>query len=251
MALNNVIFIYMNKNQKIKNTNAYHSYPDDGGKHPGLILIEEIWGVNDHIKSVADRLAAEGYSVLAPELLPENWVKFVTPELQQDFFNPKKRDQIQPEVREAMGPIYQPEFANKAIEVLKSCVDFLLSHESVNGKVGVIGFCFGGTYSFHLSAHDARIKAAVPFYGQPPSDEEIPNIQCPILAFYGDQDERLMITLPKLKEDMKKAGKDFEAVVYSGTGHAFFNDTNSRTYNAEYAKEAWSKATLFLKKNLG
>jgi carboxymethylenebutenolidase len=114
----------------------------------------------------------------------------------------------------------------------------------------VVGFCFGGTYSFHLAAHDPRVKVAVPFYGQPPTEAEIPNIACPVLAFYGDQDANLMQTLPALKENMQKNGKPFEAIVYPGVGHAFFNDTNTRAYNREAAQDAWGKTLAFLKANL-
>jgi carboxymethylenebutenolidase len=240
----------MNKSITINNVPAYHSYPDDGKKHPGLVLIEEVWGVNDYIKSVANRFAAEGYSVLSPELLPEGLLAMLTPQLQKDLFDPEKRNEVQPKLRAAMQPIMQPEYATGALKTLKACVDYLLADENVNGTVGVLGFCFGGTYSFHLAAHDPRVKVAVPFYGQPPAEGEIPNITCPILAFYGDQDTNLMQSLPAFKENMAKAGKSFEPVVYPGVGHAFFNDTNARAYNREAADDAWKKATAFLKANL-
>jgi carboxymethylenebutenolidase len=125
-----------------------------------------------------------------------------------------------------------------------------LADERVDGNIGVIGFCFGGTYTFQLAIHDERIKAAVVFYGHPPEEGEIPNIHCPILAFYGDQDANLMQTLPALKENMGKHGKSFEAVVYPGVGHAFFNDTNARAYNREVADDAWKKTLAFLKANV-
>ncbi|HEY5221406.1 MAG TPA: dienelactone hydrolase family protein [Candidatus Paceibacterota bacterium] len=240
----------MKKDLTINNVPVYYSYPDDGKKHPGLILIEEIWGVDDHIKSVADRFAAEGYSVLSPELLPEGLLAMLTPQLQKDLFDPEKRNETQPKLRAAMEPMSQPEYASGALATLKACVDYLLADSHVDGNIGVLGFCFGGTYSFHLAAHDPRVKAAVPFYGHPPTDAEIPNIACPILAFYGDQDANLMQSLPAFKENMEKAGKSFEAVVYPGAGHAFFNDTNARAYNREAALDAWGKALAFLKAEL-
>lgn len=240
----------MQKNITIANTQAYHSYPDDGQKHPGLVLIEEIWGVNAHIRSIADRLAEVGYSVLAPELLPQGLLEELTPQIQKDLFDPEKRNEVQPKLREAMGPVMQPEYAQGALAILKQCVDYLLANKHVNGNVAVLGFCFGGSFSFHLAAHDDRIKAAVPFYGQQPADKEILNIKCPVLAFYGDQDTNLMQSLPKLKEDMEKAGKAFEAVVYPNAGHAFFNDTNSVAYNQKSAQDAWNKTLVFLKNNL-
>jgi carboxymethylenebutenolidase len=240
----------MQKDITINETMVYHTYPDDHQKHPGLIIIEEIWGVNAHIRSVADRFAAEGYSVLSPELLPQGMLEILTPQIQVDLFDPEKRNEVQPMLREAMQPIQQPAYAEKSIATLKACVDYLLADEGVNGSIAVLGFCFGGTYAFHLAAHDDRIKAAVPFYGQAPSDEEIPNIRVPILAFYGEQDTNLMEGLPRLKENMKSEGKSFEAIVYPNVGHAFFNDTNPRAYNAETAQGAWEKSLAFLKEHL-
>ncbi|MDE2213166.1 MAG: dienelactone hydrolase family protein [Patescibacteria group bacterium] len=240
----------MSKNITIKGANVYHSYPESDTKGPGLILIEEIWGVNDHIKNVADRFAKEGYRVLAPELLPEGLLEQLTPQVQKDLFDPEKRNEVQPKLRAAMQPIMQPEYARSTLEILVSCIDYLLIDPHVSKKVGVVGFCFGGTYSFHLAASDSRIQAAVPFYGQSPAQEEIAGINCPILAFYGDQDANLMQTLPNFKEEMKKQKKSFEAIVYEGMGHAFFNDTNSRTYNARVAQDAWGKTLAFLAKHL-
>jgi carboxymethylenebutenolidase len=238
------------KTVTVGGTAAYHSYPGDGQKHPGLVLIEEIWGVNNHIKTVADRFAAEGFSVLAPELLPQGVLDMVSPELQRGLFDPEKRNEVQPKLRAAMQPIMQPEYAGSAIAKLKAGVDYLLADEHVNGHVGALGFCFGGTYAFHLAAHDPRMRAAVPFYGHPPSEDEMLNIRCPVLAFYGDRDAPLMQSLPALKDAMKKNGKAFEAIVYPNAGHAFFNDTNPLSYNREAAQDAWGKALAFLKKNL-
>ena len=206
--------------------------------------------MNDHIKSVADRFAAEGYNVVAPELLPEGVLGTLTPQVQRDLFTPEKRNEIQPMVRAITQPLYQPVFAAAALKTLSACVDLLLEEKTSSGKIGVVGFCFGGTYAFHLAAHDSRIAAVVPFYGQRPTAEELRGINCPVLAFYGDKDARLMETLPSLKEETLRERKEFEAVVYPGAGHAFFNDTNARAYNAEAAGDAWGKTLAFLKTHL-
>jgi carboxymethylenebutenolidase len=164
--------------------------------------------------------------------------------------DPEKRDEAQKKMRAAMAPIQAPEFAEGAVTTLKQCVDFIMADENVDGNIGVLGFCFGGSYTFKLAASDLRIKAAIPFYGHAPSDEEITSINCPVLAFYGTEDTALMDALPKLKETMQKKGKDFEAVVYPDTGHAFFNDTNERMYREGPAKDAWEKTLVFLEKHL-
>jgi len=243
---------FMNKMIQLKfgdkTFDAYHAYPDHGGKHPGLILIEEIWGVNGHIKNMADRFAKEGFSVLAPELLPEGILEMLTPQIQKDLFDPEKRNEVQPKLRAAMAPIMVPEFAEEAVGKLKECVSYLLADHGVNGSVSVLGFCFGGTYSYALAASDSRVKCAVPFYGHAPQPyEKMQGISCPVLAFYGEKDQMLIAQLPEVKQKMKEYGKNFETVVYPNAGHAFMNDTNERAYNADAAKDAWSKSLAFLK----
>ena len=236
---------------KEKSAPAYLSAPDAAGTFPGLIIVEEIWGVNEHIKNVCDRYAAEGYVVLSPELLPEGVLAQLTPELNAALFDPEKRNAVQPKLREAMQPVFQPEFAAGAVEKLKSCVDYLLADERVNGNIGVLGFCFGGTYSFQLAIHDARIKAAVPFYGQPPEPlSSVAAINCPVQNINGAKDEHIMSKIPALEQAMKTHGKEYTNSTYPDAGHAFFNDTNSFAYKSADAKDAWQKSLAFLKKNL-
>jgi carboxymethylenebutenolidase len=238
------------KNIAIHGAEAYHVFPDDGSLHPGLIVLEEIWGLNDQIRGVADRFAAAGFSVLAPELIGKEVREALTPDMSDALFDPERRDALQPRLRAALAPLREPEYARGAIEALQEALDYLIADEWTNGKAGVLGFCFGGTYVFHLATKDPRLGAAVPFYGQPPRLEDVPKIGCPILAFYGDEDEALMETLPVLQEAMDTAGKRFEAVVYPGAGHAFFNETNERMYRPQYAEAAWEKSLAFLTEEL-
>jgi carboxymethylenebutenolidase len=245
----------MGKMIELKGKKAFPSFfvtPDDENKHPGLIIIEEIWGLNAHIKHVAKRFAKEGYVVLSPELLFETGITEKADQaLLEQVKNPATRDEAQKKLRALFAPLQSPEFAESAIAKLKTSVDYLLAHKQVDGKVGVLGFCFGGTYAYALAATDSRIKAAIPFYGHAPDHlEKIKGIQCPVLAFYGKQDENLISSLPDVKEAMKKFDKDFEAVVYSDTGHAFFNDTNPNRYNKKAAEDAWNKSLEFLAKYL-
>lgn len=229
---------------------AYLAMPEGEGTHPGLIVIEEIWGVDPHIKSVTDRLGAEGFVALAPELLPESTLRQLSHELNLALFDPKTRNEVQPQLRDAMQPVMQPEFAPQTMAKLKASVDYLLQDERVNGHIGVIGFCFGGTYAFHLAASDDRIMAAVPFYGQPPETSAVASLSCPILNFNGADDERIMAKLPEFEAAMKAAGKEYESVVYPDAGHAFFNDTNPFAYREADAKDAWHKTLAFLHAHL-
>lgn len=242
----------MKKELTFGNLPAYLSHPDDGEKHPGLIIIHEIWGLDAHIKDVTDRFATEGYCALAPDLFHDApFETQIDPGLMAEAANPATRDEAQKKLRAFFAPFQSPEFGQKTVAALKTCLDYLLKEEkSSNGSVGVLGFCFGGTYSFQLAAQDSRVQASVAFYGQPLKTEDIPHLQCPVIAFYGDQDENLMHSLPQLTEDMHKNEKVFEPVVYSGAGHAFFNDANPNRYNPEAAKDAWIKTLAFLSKNL-
>jgi carboxymethylenebutenolidase len=230
---------------------AHLALPEGAGKYPALVLIEEIWGVDAHIKDVAQRFAREGFIVLAPELLPEGTLEVMTPQVKIDLFDPEKREKIQPILREAMAPMSQPAFAKDTVAKLRACVDYLVAHAQSNGKVGSLGFCFGGTYSLQLAIHDPRLDACVIFYGQAPEPlDTIASIACPVLDFAGEKDEHVMAKIYALQAAMKEDDKEFELVVYPNVGHAFFNDTNKRTYDAKVAADAWGKSLAFLHKYL-
>lgn len=230
---------------------AHLALPEASGKYPCLVLIEEIWGVDAHIKDVAGRFAREGFIVLAPELLPEGTLEIMTPKMKVDMFDPEKREKMQPILRDAMTPIQQPEFAKETIAKLRACVDYLIAHAQSNGKVGSLGFCFGGTYSLQLAINDPRLDACVVFYGQVPDPlDQVAVIACPVLDFAGEKDERVMAKIHDLEAAMKEHDQEFELVVYPNVGHAFFNDTNARTYDAKTAADAWDRSLSFLHKHL-
>ncbi|HUD06570.1 MAG TPA: dienelactone hydrolase family protein [Candidatus Saccharimonadales bacterium] len=208
-----------------------------------IIVIHEVWGLVDHIKSVADRLAQEGFVALAPSLLEHSdFDSAAITKLQEALFDPEKRNSVQPELRKLMAPSQEPDFGELTIKRVKACFDYLYKQPEVNGKVAVIGFCFGGTYSFSLAVAEPRLALALPFYGHTDQAvDELREIKCPIRAFYGENDERLMSGLPDLTERMKEAGVNFVSKVYPNCGHAFFNDSNRFAYNEAAAEDAWVK----------
>jgi carboxymethylenebutenolidase len=214
---------------------------------PAVILIHEVWGLNDHIKSIADRLCQEGFMVLAPDLLAHTKMEEVLdPSLQKIIFDEEEKLKHQTEIRAMWTPLRSPEFAHETINKLRTCFDYLINQKDIS-KIGVMGFCFGGTYSFNLAINQPELAAAVPFYGHfDHSEDELDLIDMPILAFYGEKDKNLMEHLPELEERMQKAGKDFTFKVYPNCGHAFFNDTNELTYSKEAAEDAWKRALNFL-----
>lgn len=221
--------------------------------HGALVLIHEIWGLVPHIRDVADRYAAEGYLVLAPDLLSDAGI---TPEVGAELDavrrEPDEATRLagQALLRERMAPLNQPGFAAEAVTKLRLVVDALEAEPGIRGRIAVTGFCFGGTYAFALAAADSRVRAAVPFYGTAPDAATVAHIACPVLALYGEDDPRIMATLPQTRQDMADAGVDFSEKVYPGARHAFFNDTNPLSYDPAAAADAWRRTLDFLARSL-
>jgi carboxymethylenebutenolidase len=235
----------------IRGVDAYRAEPI-GSLRGGLIVIEEIWGLVPHITSVADRFAAEGYLVLAPELLGDVIGTANGQELMEARDDPdeSRRNAAQPILRELFSTIHDPDFATGAVARLTKVVDALEAEPGIDGRIAVLGFCFGGTFSYALAAADPRVRAAVPFYGTAPAAEDIARIACPVHAFYGQHDERLITALPAVQRAFADAGKVLTITVYDDAGHAFFNDTNPHAYNAADAADAWRRANGFLAAHL-
>jgi carboxymethylenebutenolidase len=231
---------------------AYVAEPRDTVRG-GLVVIHEIWGLVDHIKDVADRLAENGYVAVAPDLLSGIGI---SPEVGQELLairtseDASERSRFQPLLRDKLAPAHSPKFAEWALSALQHAVDYLAGRPDVAHRIGVVGFCFGGSYSFALAAADSRIRVAVPFYGQPPELADAGKIACPVLAFYGDQDTRVVGNLPDVETAMAEAGVDFISHVYPGVGHAFFNDTSPQTYDAIAAADAWNRTLAMLDQSL-
>jgi carboxymethylenebutenolidase len=227
---------------------AYEAVPT-GEVKGGIIVIHEVWGLSEHIKSIADRFAREGYLAVAPELLSETDIAKHADRLMLDLFNPEKRNEAQPKLRALMAPMQEPGFGEKTLGRVQACFDYLYAKPETRQMVAITGFCFGGSYSFSLAMAEPRLKAAVPFYGHANLSDagELRKIACPILAFYGEEDAGLMENLPNVKAEMQTADVDFTAHVYPDCGHAFFNDTNPYAYNKSAAKDAWQRTLGFLR----
>jgi len=226
----------------------------DGPVRGGLVLIHEVWGLVAHTRDVAQRLAGEGYVVVAPDLLVDQGITEANTEgLGEVLLGPddEARNRAQPMLRKVFAPLQDPEFGRLTTDRVQACFDFLHEDAEVAGRVGITGFCFGGTYSFSLAVHEPRLLASVPFYGHANfTPEELAGVKAPILAFYGADDEGLMSELPALESAMAAAGVDFTAEVYPGAGHAFFNDSNRYAYRPEAAADAWSRTLEFLARHV-
>lgn len=211
---------------------GYLSAPEGRGRHPGVVVIHENRGLNDHTRDVARRFAAEGFTALAPDLLSR---KGGTASME----SPDK-------AREALSTVT----AAEATADLNSALAYLDRHPRVRrGRLASVGFCWGGARSFLLAADGRPLRAAVVFYGSAPPPETLARVRVPVLGIYGETDERITSRVPEVAEALKKAGKRFEYKIYPGAGHAFFNDTGQR-YDPAAAKDAWALTLTFLRTHL-
>jgi carboxymethylenebutenolidase len=208
---------------------GYLALPESGSG-PGVIVIQEWWGLVDHIRDVADRLAAEGFVALAPDLYGGRIAH-----------DGKEAAQMMSKLPEAEGA-----------RLLAGAVDYLLAHEAVTSStVGAIGFCMGGGFVLALAAQQGeRISAAVPFYGVgqavPKSYE---GVRAAIQGHYGEQDTSYPVEKAKAQEEQirRESGTEVNYYFYDAP-HAFHNDENPQgNYRPEAAKLAWSRAVQFLK----
>ena len=213
---------------------GYLSKPKGKGPFSAIILLHQNRGLNEHIRDVARRLAAQGYATLAPDLLSRQGgtAAFATPDDATKAFTNIKDDDV--------------------VRDLDAAYKYLNSNSSVKkDDIAVMGFCWGGQRSFLYATANPKLKAAVVFYGTPPPEDKIEKIQAPVLGNYGETDQRVTSTVAGTIETMKKLGKSYDPKIYPGAPHAFFDDTNPKSYNEAAAKDAWPRTLEFLKKNLG
>jgi carboxymethylenebutenolidase len=214
-------------------------YPEVKEKATAVLVIHEIFGSTDWVRSVADQLAEAGYIAIAPDLLSGLGAKGRgTP----DFAGGDS-------VRRAILNLPPEQITADLNAVAKHVADL----PACNGKVVVAGFCWGGGQAFRYATNNKDIKAAFVFYGGGPMMEaEVARIACPVYGFYGENDARVNATIPKSEELMKKADKKYEPVKYQGAGHGFMRageapDTNAA--NKKAREEAWKRWKELLKKS--
>ncbi|MBS1811885.1 MAG: dienelactone hydrolase family protein [Acidobacteria bacterium] len=206
---------------------AYLARPANITSAPALILIHEWWGLNPHIKEIADRFAAAGFITVAIDLY----------------------DGVTTKDAAEAGKLMSSLDPGEALAKLETVLDHLRSSSDVT-KVGVTGFCMGGVYTL-LTACNYQVEAAVPFYGIPDELSCIANLSCPVLFFGGEKDQWITVEkMNRLSEAFQQYGKDGEVKIYDGADHAFFNDTRPEVYNAEAAQDAWQRALTFFRQHL-
>ena len=200
---------------------------DATGKLPALIVIHENRGLNPHIKDVVRRFALDGFLALGPDFL---WPSGGTP---------ANEDQA----RDMIGKLDQAQTVANAV----ATVNYLKQHPSSNGKVGAVGFCWGGGLVNQLAVHAPELVAGVAYYGRVPAEADVPKIKAKMMLHYGGLDERINEGIEGYRKALETAKVDHQIHVYEGANHAFNNDTSEARYNKEAADLAWSRTVEFLK----
>ena len=208
---------------------AYQARPKGAGKLAGVIVIHENRGLNPHIEDITRRAALEGFVAVAPDAL--------TP----FGGTPENPDEVR--------PLFQKLDREANTKNFVAAVAYLKTHPQATGKVGCVGFCWGGGVTNQVAVHAPDLAAAVPFYGIQPTPEEVPKIKAAMLIHYAGDDARINAGIPAFEEALKAAKIDYQIFIYEGAGHAFNNDTGER-YNKEAADLAWQRTIAFFKEKL-
>jgi carboxymethylenebutenolidase len=214
---------------------GYLARPMKAGQYPGLIVIHENRGLDDHVRDVTRRFAKEGYVALAPDFLSRQGGTLTA--------NPKGGGL--PNIRELAPSQGVVEDTDAGIRYLGVLPDVR------RDRMGVVGFCWGGGMAFITATQLPQLKAVVVYYGASPSPLElVKGIQAPVLANYGEKDPNINKGIPDTEAAMKKYGKTYDYRIFPGAQHAFNNDTNPERYDAKAATEAWARTMQFFSKNL-
>ncbi|MFC1564814.1 dienelactone hydrolase family protein [candidate division KSB1 bacterium] len=208
---------------------AYRSRLKGNEKLPGVVVIHENRGLNPHIEDVSRRMALEGFYSIAPDALSPLGG------------TPEDTNQA----RSMFSELDSRETVNNFVAAVK----YLNTHPQTTGKVGVVGFCWGGAMTNQVAVNSPVLAAAVPYYGRQPAVEDVPKIKASMLLQYAGNDTRINEGISAYEAALKKAGIDYKTYIYEGAGHAFNNDTGTR-YHKEAAQLAWGRTIAFFKEKL-
>jgi len=199
--------------------------PRGDSKLPAVIVIHENRGLNPHIEDVARRVALKGFLAIAPDALSPLGG---TPE----------------DVNEARSKIQKLD-GQSTVKNFVAAVQYLKTHPQTTGKVGCMGFCWGGGMTNQVAVNSPDLTAAVPFYGRQPASEDVHKIKASLLLHYAGLDKRINAGIMAFETALKKASVDYKLYMYEGAGHAFFNDTSESRYHKEAAQLAWKRTIEF------
>jgi len=215
---------------------AYVVYPESKEKAPVVIVIMEIFGLSDWIRSVTDQLAAEGFIAIAPDLIAGKGPGGTGSEAL------KSQDDAPPLVRGL-----KPE---EVVARLNATREYGKSLPAANGKTATVGFCWGGGSSFMYATAQPELNAAVVFYGAAPQADALSKIKAPVLGNYGENDARINATIDATKKEMSRLGKPYTVHIYPGAGHGFMRQQDGQNgANAKATQQAWPTTIAFLKEH--
>ncbi len=210
---------------------AYVATPKDGpARRGGIVVIHENRGLNPHIRDIARRLAVAGFTAAAVDMLYPQGGTPADEDKAREMFSRADR--------------------NAAVRDLAAVVDWMKARPDSNGKVGVVGFCWGGAMANLLATASPALVAAVPFYGSAPPTSDVAKIRAKLLIHYAGNDPRINASWPDYDAALKAANVDHRAFFYEGTEHGFNNDTAGARYNAAAADLAWKRTLAFFEANL-
>jgi carboxymethylenebutenolidase len=213
----------------VQGLSGYLVRPKTGGKLPAVLVIHENRGLNPHIKDVTRRVATEGFLALGVDYLGPMGGTPADEDKGREMFEALK--------------------APDALAYSRAAVAFLKGHADGSGKVGALGFCWGGGIVNSLAAVEPNLDAGVAYYGRQPPADQVAQIKAPLLLHYAGLDERVNTGIPAFETALKAAGKAYEIYMYDGANHAFNNDTNAARYNKVAADLAWGRTIAFLRKH--
>jgi carboxymethylenebutenolidase len=205
--------------------------PSASGSGPAVIVIQEWWGLVDHIKAVADRFGAAGFTALAPDLYHGDSTS-----------NP-----------DDAGRLMMALNIDRAVRDLSGAIDYLAAHDAVSSQqVGCVGFCMGGQLALAAACAHPKVGAAIDFYGVHPNVTlDFSRLQAPVLGLFAGKDGFVSPeVVQKLENDIRSAGKRIEVHSYADADHAFFNDTRPDAYDESAARDAWQRTTGFFHEHL-
>jgi carboxymethylenebutenolidase len=209
---------------------AYVARPKKDKKYPAIIVIHENRGLNEHIEDVARRAANEGYLAIAPNALAALGKTAANEDEARKFFSELK--------------------AEDNLKNFMNVFDYLDIREDFNGKVGAVGFCWGGGMANKLAVNVPSLKAAIAFYGAQPGVDDVAKIKTAVQLHYAGLDERINSGIPGYEEALKKNNITYELYTYEGVNHAFHNNTSPTRYNEVAATLAWKRTMDFFKKHV-
>lgn len=210
---------------------GYLVKPREGGKYPAIIVIHENRGLNPHIKDVTRRFALDGFLALGV-----------------DYLAPQGGTPTDEDVGRTMIGKVTP---SDQVAMSRAALALLKTHPASTGKVGAVGYCWGGGAVNALAAADATLDAGVPYYGRQVPAEAVVNIKAPLLLQYAGIDESINAGIPAYEAALKANNKTYELYMYPGANHAFNNDTSPARYNKDAADLAYGRTLAFFRKYLG